>query len=175
MSERAVTLEELLTAREERAARQKEILEETGATALISLTIVRPGPIKRTERTRELFFMAQNVVMSALFGMSAAPLYAETRERNTGDEWLAALYFPALLIKRRMCELEEQLPYGRLLDIDVLDGAGAHISRAELGLMERGCLVCGAPGRACAASRAHTLEELEQAQDRIFAAMEEGV
>lgn len=74
-----------------------------------------------------------------------------------------------------MCELEEQLPYGRLLDIDVLDGEGAHISRAELGLPERGCLVCGAPGRACAASRAHTLEELEIAQERIFAAMEEGV
>lgn len=175
MSGRAVTMEELLTAREERAKRQREILEETGAAALISLTIVRPGPVKRTERTRELFFTAQNVIMSALLGMPAAPLYAETRERDTGDEWLAALYFPAHLVKRRMCELEEQLPYGRLLDIDVLDGEGAHISRAELGLPERGCLVCGAPGRACAASRAHTLEELEIAQERIFAAMEEGV
>jgi holo-ACP synthase/triphosphoribosyl-dephospho-CoA synthase len=40
--------------------------------------------------------------------------------------------------------------------MDVLDASGVKLSRKR----ERGCLVCGAPGRACAAGRLHPLEEL---------------
>ena len=76
----------------------------------------------------------------------------------TGCEALFAVRADARILKERMCLIEEADALGRLFDIDILDSSGNHLSRGS----ERPCLICGAPSRACARSRAHDASELFQ-------------
>ncbi len=62
-------------------------------------------------------------------------------------------------VKRKTVFLEDTLPIGRFLDIDVSDSEGA-ISRSELGLPTRGCLVCGCRAWDCIKSRRHSTDEI---------------
>ena len=62
--------------------------------------------------------------------------------------------------KRRMVEIEEGFALGRLLDIDVMAKGVPKISRQQLGLPPRRCLVCGEMAAACARSRRHDIKEI---------------
>lgn len=70
-------------------------------------------------------------------------------------------------IKRRTVLLEEQLPYGRFLDIDVNDEKGA-VSRQDLGLPPRTCLVCGSPAWDCVKSHRHTNEDIAECLEKVL-------
>ena len=56
-------------------------------------------------------------------------------------------------------ELEETHPLGRLMDIDVV-GAEGPVSRADIGLAPRRCLLCERDARYCMRAKSHTREEL---------------
>jgi hypothetical protein len=77
----------------------------------------------------------------------------------TGCEQLWAVDADAEILKREMTLIEDMDELGRLFDIDVLDTNGVKLSRDSRGI-ERTCLICGGPVRACARSRAHTADEL---------------
>ena len=62
---------------------------------------------------------------------------------DTGCEALLAVEGEPAALKRLAVAIEDADPLGRLLDIDVLDPAGAPVSRQALGLPERTCLLCG--------------------------------
>ena len=70
-------------------------------------------------------------------------------------------------IKRRTVLLEEQLPYGRFLDIDVNDEKGT-VSRQDLGLPPRTCLVCGLPAWDCVKSHRHTNEDIAECLEKVL-------
>ena len=55
--------------------------------------------------------------------------------------------------------IESISPKARLLDIDVMDKDGA-VSRGELGLDARKCLICDEDAKVCARSQKHSMEEL---------------
>jgi holo-ACP synthase len=55
--------------------------------------------------------------------------------------------------------IESISPKARLLDIDVMDKDGA-VSRRELGLDARKCLICDEDAKVCARSQKHSMEEL---------------
>ena len=68
-------------------------------------------------------------------------------------------------LKRRMTGIEQDHPLGRLADLDVLgrgDAAPRSVSRTELGLPPRRCLICDGEAKACARSRAHTVYEMQE-------------
>ena len=69
--------------------------------------------------------------------------------------------------------LAGEIVYYKLMDIDVLDASGQHLSRTQLGETPRKCLVCGGMAAACTRSRAHPAEEVLAAVDRILAAWEQ--
>ena len=62
-------------------------------------------------------------------------------------------------VKRNTVSLEDKLPIGRFIDIDVSDSDGAK-SRQELGFPARTCLVCGNPAWDCIKSARHSTEEI---------------
>ena len=149
-------------AREDRAAHVKELIDETGAQALILFTVVTPGPDKITPESQGLYVSGRRAIQDALLGPGIAPLRTDARDLVTGREYYIALCLPAEEVKRRMCGIEDVLPFGRLLNINVFDGEGRFIPRTELGFPERCCLVCGKPGYDCARTHAHSLEEVEE-------------
>lgn len=65
-------------------------------------------------------------------------------------------------------QLEVSRPIGRLWDIDVLDAQGRILSRLDIGLPARRCLLCRQPAKICARQRRHGSEQLLQEMERMF-------
>lgn len=59
-----------------------------------------------------------------------------------------------------MIEAEQQFAVGRLWDFDVFTAQGQLLSRQQLGVTERRCLVCDQPAKVCARQRTHSLSEI---------------
>ncbi|MBO4412295.1 MAG: citrate lyase holo-[acyl-carrier protein] synthase, partial [Lachnospiraceae bacterium] len=162
-SSNAVTIEAILNAREERAKRQKLWLDET-RVPLVSCTMNTAGAVKDSVLIRETFSALTDDLEKALAGLPI--LKEELLFYPTGPECLFAVDADPMELKRRCIAVEEATPAGRLLDADVMDRNGRSISRTLLGKPERSCLVCGKPGRACAAGQVHPIEEVRSASER---------
>lgn len=167
---RAVTLAELLQSREERAARQKELLSACGTDGvLVSVTLNIPGAVKDTPSYRAV--METGMQRLAALISSEEILHREVRELVTGPEgYLVARGrkgWSAREVKRLTVSLEEEQPLGRLFDMDVMD-AGGSVSRKDLGLPARKCLLCDDDAKVCARSRRHKMEDLLAEIDRLL-------
>lgn len=167
--EREVTLPEMLDAREARARRQEELLEQYSGP-VISFTLNIAGPVKNGPVLRRAFQEGMGWLKDSLACAGAAVLHREETDRVTGREALLAVRGEGRQIKGLCTALEEGTPLGRLFDLDVLDRERGKWDRADLGLPPRGCLVCGREGKACASRRLHTVEELQQATRAILRA-----
>ena len=149
------SLPAILDRREQRAARQRELLERGGN--LVSFAMNIPGVRKQFPLARRGYEEGMDA-LRALFG--AHILEEEPYSAVTGDEALLRLDLPAREVKERTVALEESHPLGRLWDMDVLDGEGRSLSRTAFGFPQRRCLICGDSAKVCGRSRRHTTEEL---------------
>lgn len=152
---REVGVMDILRARDERAARQQEMLKKHGLP-LISFTMNIAGPVKTDPLIRRAFLEGAARIEAML-----AARRAQVHERIqtlefTGNEALWAVEADAALLKAWMRAIEEGHPLGRLFDIDVLDISGAKLAREEY----RKCLICGGDVHACGRSRAHSADEI---------------
>lgn len=164
---REVTLPEMLDVRERRAARQRELLGQYHAP-LISFTMNIPGPVKDSPLIRRGFW-AGLALLEERLGRAGLPLlHREEREGHTGCEALWVSGGEALEIKRLCVQIEDTFPLGRLFDLDVLTPAGEKLDRELVGGGGRDCIVCGAPGRDCAARRLHSVPQLQEAVRAIL-------
>lgn len=162
-----VALWQMLERRERRAARQKELLDQY-RRPLVWFTMNIAGPVKDTPLIRRGFALGCRLLDGQLLRVGAQCLYRERCEEVTGCEAAFVVDLPPLALKRLTSELEEDTPLGRLFDMDVLAPDGRKVDRQEVGLSERLCLLCGGPARACARSRTHTVEELQQATNELL-------
>lgn len=162
-----VTVEDMLSARDRRVERQRAFLARR-RVPLIYLTLNIPGPDKLPRNAEAGFALAVRQVEETL-GEKGWPLLESWREAaRTGCEACWAVDGPAERIKEAMTALEEATPFGRLLDLDVLDSSGEKLARET----PRRCLLCPKPAQVCARSRAHSVEEL---LERIEAILEEAL
>jgi len=155
-----ISLEELLSARDRRAAYEAELRARFPGACLVAFTVVAPGPDKRTADARRLFDAGVKALAKLLLRLELAPLLFEALESPAGDAAYLALKSDAYFLKSELCKLEERAPYGRLWDMDVLDPVGRRVGRERVGYAERACVVCGKPGRGCASRRLHPLAEV---------------
>lgn len=154
-----VSLEQMLAAREHRAARQAAALARFDRP-LVSLTLVMPGPVKDGWLPRRVMWEALRELQALAAARRWTVLFGEVVWQETGPEALFVLDLDALLLKSSTVELEDQHPLGRLWDLDVVAPGAARLSRQELGSPARRCLVCEEPAHACGRSRRHSLGEL---------------
>lgn len=152
-----VTLQEILAAREHRAAKQQALLEQY-KKPLVCFTMNIPGPEKYNRDISLGFSVGNWLLRDALSGRNI--LYRQPCRENTGCEAYYVVDMPALELKKLAVELEDIDPIGRLYDMDVLDTDGKKLSREDLGLPRRKCLLCEKDAAVCARSRAHNLEKL---------------
>ncbi|MEP8673945.1 citrate lyase holo-[acyl-carrier protein] synthase [Enterobacter hormaechei] len=159
----AVTLEEILSAREKRATRQRHALD-CYRLPLISLTLVSPGPVKNNPAYQRLAAIARKEVTRLCAVHNWACVWENSVNAASGPEWMVAICAPAKTLKRMMVRLEDNHPLGRLWDIDVIDCDGRILSRGELGYPHRRCLVCTDEAHLCARAKRHSpgmlLEEI---------------
>ena len=154
-----ITLEQILQVREERVQLQKQLLTEH-ACPLVCFTMNIAGPVKTSPLIEWGFRFGLDTLTTVL------PVrHCLTRFLPTGYEAYLSVQIPADQAKSICVGIEEATPLGRLFDMDVLDADGRKLERET----ERGCLVCGKPGRYCAASRAHSVEQLQHTTQQILA------
>ena len=154
-----IGIEEMLLAREQRAARQAGALARFHKPVL-SVTIVMPGPVKDGPLARRILNEALRA-LDAQFSTRVWPVLSrDVLWRATGPEALYALDVAPAPLKAAMIELEDGHKLGRLWDLDVLAPRQGGLSRQALGFPARKCLVCDEPAHGCARSRRHDLAEL---------------
>ena len=79
----------------------------------------------------------------------------------TGYEAYFITSMPALQAKRIACDIEENHPLGRLFDIDVLDSNMRPVSRTDINLAQRKCLICDNEARFCMRNHTHTKQDID--------------
>lgn len=179
---RQLTLMDLLDARENRVCHQKELLNKYPGAVLISMTLNIPGPVKDSPRYRKALETGIHRLKAILVDRCGSEcrftiLHEEFRPLATGPEaYLVVrgdaansaadsekLALEALDIKKAAVSVEEGSDLGRLFDMDVLvagENFPRSISRSQLGAAPRRCLLCEEDAKACARSRAHTMDQL---------------
>ena len=162
-----ITLEQLLTARDERAAYIRSLQKRYPGACVAVFTVITPGPIKRSPDTIRLFSAGVKAIGRIVVKYELVPLVFEAHEKDTGDEAYLVVKTEPGFLKMELCKLEESAPYGRLWDMDVVKPGGKHISREDIGFSPRGCFVCGKAGGACYSRRLHTEQEVQTAYRKL--------
>lgn len=160
-----VELGQMLTARDRRADRQRELLEQY-RLPIISFTMNIAGPVKNSPSIRRGFALGRELLLGQLQRVKAPLVHREEIDEVTGCEGLYVAELPASALKAITVELEERTDLGRLFDLDVLSPDGEKLERPT----PRRCLVCGRPVSECARSRSHTVPELQRKTHELLTA-----
>jgi len=152
------TLEQILKGRDDRFAMQTSLIEKY-RSPLVSCTMNIPGPTKNSELIQASFDKAMEAFMERNQGVLKE---VAQQQKETGPE----RYFIVLggtnlnALKRRLAFFEQVFPIGRWLDLDLKDADGVAITRKEIGLEQRRCLLWHRPAKECARRSRHSLEDL---------------
>ncbi len=165
------SMETILKSREDRAVHQKELLEKYNKP-IVSLTINIPGDVKLTKNSIVVFDVAVDAVNTSL-GNSI--VFFEKSYHISGCQAYYVVDMSAIELKEKMCFIEENHFLGRLIDADVIDISGSHLSRKDIGVSERKCLLCDERATVCARSRRHSINRLIDAIDDLVEQWEDTI
>ncbi|MBR0151354.1 MAG: citrate lyase holo-[Synergistaceae bacterium] len=164
MTGNEITLAQMLSRREIRAATQKSFLEKHHSS-LVSFTMNIPGPVKTNTLIRQAFDIGEILILEGVARLGAKILDASEIHESTGDELLLAVAkAEPETLKELAVHIEGASPLGRLFDIDILSSEGRKLSREGF----RSCIVCGKQAQECARSRTHSVSELQEAVMEIL-------
>ncbi len=152
------SLEQILKGRDDRYALQTSLIEKYGSP-LVSCTMNIPGPTKNSELIQASFDKAMEAFTQRNQGVLQE---VSNQQKETGPERYFIVLGGANLyaLKRRLAFFEQVFPIGRWLDLDLKDRDGQAITRTDIGLEPRRCMLCRRPAKECARSARHSLEDL---------------
>ncbi len=162
-----VSLTEMLDAREQRAMRQMQLLQQY-QTTILCFTMNIAGPVKNSPLIRRGFDMGKELLRQQLAVFRAEILHFEEIHEKTGNEAFFVLDCDPHTAKKAAVTVEDHTDAGRLFDMDVLRPDGSKVERQELGLGPRACLICGGPAQNCARSRAHSVAQLREKTEAML-------
>ena len=160
-----ITLDQLLTSKEQRSKRQLELIAQYPASTLVCLTVIMPGNVKRNFHS---LIVAQAAMTAMVNAFSSSIVNLEARDLVTGYEAYLTTSLTQREAKQLACEIEDEHPLGRLFDIDVITPTGEPIARTSIGFEPRKCLMCDNEARFCMRNHTHTQEELHQCIARLI-------
>ena len=156
-----ITLGELLQSRDARAEKQREMLA-LYKSPLVSFTMNIPGPEKTSRVIERAFDLGVSLICESI--CSSDIISEHKKYDKCGPVLILSVCENPHKLKQLFTKIEEEHSLGRLFDIDVIAADGTHLTRG----VERGCILCGAPGRVCAAGRLHSAFELASKTNKIM-------
>lgn len=156
-----VGISEVLAARDRRVEKQLALLARFGAS-LICFTMNIPGPEKENDLIRRGFAIGLFQLRAQLRGEGLSILHFEQSRESSGFTAYFSVQASGNRLKALTVQIEDGTPVGRLFDMDVLTPDGEKISREQLGLPRRRCLLCGRDAAVCGRSRAHSVAQLQE-------------
>jgi len=157
---------EILKSREDRAKKQMDILS-IYPYSLISFTLNIPGIIKDSNQYRKIHKAGMEEIIDYLERIQSELKYIEEINKITGSEGYLSVNMDSSILKELMVEIENTHPLGRIFDIDVFDKYHNQMSRSDLGLESRKCLICNKDARVCMREKNHSYEELISRIEKI--------
>ncbi|WP_338033714.1 citrate lyase holo-[acyl-carrier protein] synthase [Lactiplantibacillus paraplantarum] len=153
------TITDMLADRDQRVAYQQQLMTTHPQATIAAIKLNIPGPIKNNDALRRLFLAGVQRFEAELSTYTVAADW----NHPAGNERFLILTTDFATSKRMAVAFEEQDPLGRLYDIDILQaGSQRALSRTDLGLPKRRCLLCRREAKDCARSRRHSVAELQQ-------------
>ena len=157
---------DILNSREERAKKQVELLNMYPYT-LISFTLNIPGINKNSDIYSSIHDNGMFSLVNALNTGKIEIKNIEFFRKSTGNEGFISVNSDPISVKILTTGIENEHPLGRIFDIDVFDKDHNQLSRTDLGLEPRKCLMCGKEARICIREKNHTYEELIERIEQI--------
>ncbi|MFB9144761.1 citrate lyase holo-[acyl-carrier protein] synthase [Vibrio artabrorum] len=143
--------------------------QQLKAPQLISFTVNMMGNVKVNEATSRVFLQGCLAIDNWCNSTPLNIIKKQQFHHKAGFHYLVGLnHHSSDDIKQAMVNLENSLPLGRLMDIDVIAEDGKPLSRTKLGFDRRKCIVCDNSAKACARSQAHTPLQLRSAVLEMF-------
>lgn len=149
----------MLAARETRVQRQEQMLRD--CSCLVCFTMNIAGPYKISDIIKQAYTEGLAKLLHLFDVNNIKITKTEQFFETTGVESYIALQEEPLAVKRITVQIEDNFELGRLFDIDVIKPDGEKVSRADIGMPGRNCMICGSIGSGCARSRRHTVDELQ--------------
>ncbi len=158
-----VSLEEMLLFRENKYLLQGLFCNIYPDCIIISLSLNIPGPQKINEKYKIIFERGTKKIEESLIKNGNRLIEIAKIENKCGNIAFFIVKGSAVrVIKKYMIDIEEKDEFGRLLDIDVYYDNCRQISRKDMMISERKCLICENNAKACARNQTHSLIELQQ-------------
>ena len=135
---------------------------------VISVTLRAPSRLRQLSEYRAAFDVLSGGLERLFYheGLVLEPLLSTFDAEGPARHYAAG---DALTAKRLCARFEEEAPGGEMLDIDLMDEHARPLSRGDINMQPRACLVCGTrPAALCVAGRRHDQGETEAAFDRLL-------
>jgi len=112
----------------------------------------------------------ENYIVNSVFNLlniELTYLYNEVINLSEGPVLIGVVDKDPIELKKYGIKLEES-ELGRMIDFDVYDSEFNQVSRTDLGLSSRSCIICDEPAHECIRSMKHSLDSVRNAYDNIF-------
>lgn len=152
-------IQQIANGRENRSIIQKRIIN-TYRKSLISFSLNIPGPEKIKPLYKKIFNEGYFFILNKLNLSGWDILYTQKDSNIAGDYALFCIDYNSIDLKKECILLEDVHSLGRLFDIDVFTSSGRIISRNELGISSRKCIVCYNDPLVCRRGKIHSLNEV---------------
>ena len=165
------TIEDILNHREQRSITQKKFLSKDLNSVLISFSLNIPGQIKNNRYITEVFINGCEEIKKVLKANNIKIILEKNIKEQCGLDLFLLVKYPREALKKMFINLEEESTIGRLYDIDVLYLEGDKIvslSRLDLEVANRNCLLCDNYSKVCSRNRTHNLKDIEVKLDSIY-------
>lgn len=152
---KANSILEILNSRDERVKKHRELMDRYHLP-IISYTLNLAGNIKKSPIFDIIFNQGLELIQSEI----GDEVFKEIKRETTGNIAYYVVDCEIKTLKKKMVEIENREPSGRLYDIDVISQDLKPISRIDIGLVARSCIVCKRPYLECRKNKSHTIEEI---------------
>ncbi len=153
-----VSTEEMMMARDKRVSKQNKLISEHRTVICFTMNIA--GPIKNNHLITKAFNEGVNMLLDQLNVSGIECSHKEIYSLSTGPEGYFCCEADPYLVKQLTVSLEDLNKFTRLFDIDVLTFKSYKISRSDLNIAPRKCMLCDNEASVCARSRKHSVNEL---------------